>query len=73
MTSKCRLTFAGTNFEIVSLSGTCSDRGHSQAGTLKLELLIRLYDPLYAQLWTALTSIQQSTPLAVVQHRGVKR
>ena len=37
-----------------------------------LELLVRQYDPFYTQLWTALTSIQQRTLLAVVQQRGVK-
>jgi hypothetical protein len=36
-----------------------------------LELLVRQYDPFYTQLWTALTSIQQRTLLAVVQQRGV--
>jgi hypothetical protein len=37
-----------------------------------LELLVRQYDPFYTQLWTALTSIQQRTLLAVVQQHGVK-
>jgi hypothetical protein len=37
-----------------------------------LELLVRQYDPFYTQLWTALTSIQQRTLLAVVEQRGVK-
>jgi hypothetical protein len=37
-----------------------------------LDLLVRRYDPFYAQLWTALTSIQQRTLLAVVQQHGVK-
>jgi hypothetical protein len=36
-----------------------------------LELLVRQYDPFYTQLWTALTSIQQRTLLAVIQQRGV--
>ena len=37
-----------------------------------LELFVRQYDPFYTQLWTALTSIQQRTLLAVIQQRGVK-
>jgi uncharacterized protein len=36
-----------------------------------LELLVRQYDPFYTQLWTALTSIQQRTLLAVIQQGGV--
>ena len=36
-----------------------------------LELLVRQYDPFYTQLWTALTSIQQRTLLAVIEQRGV--
>jgi hypothetical protein len=35
-----------------------------------LELLVRQYDPFYTQLWTALTSIQQRTLVAVIEQRG---
>jgi hypothetical protein len=37
-----------------------------------LELLVRQYDPFYTQLWTAVTSIQQRTLLAVITQGGVK-
>jgi hypothetical protein len=36
-----------------------------------LELLVRRYNPFYTQLWTLLTSVQQSTLLAVIQRREV--
>lgn len=36
-----------------------------------LERLVRQYDPFYTQLWTAATSIQQKTLLAVIAEGGV--
>ena len=42
-----------------------------QVVTQSLELLVRQYDPFYTQVWTALTSIQQKTLLAVIEEQGV--
>src|ERR1700741_1592507 len=42
-----------------------------QVVTQSLELLVRQYDPFYTQIWTALTSIQQKTLLAVIEAQGV--
>jgi AAA+ ATPase superfamily predicted ATPase len=36
-----------------------------------LWLIVRQYDPFYTQTWSALTSIQQKTLLAVLQQKGV--
>jgi uncharacterized protein len=36
-----------------------------------LDLLVRQYDPFYTQIWTALTSIQQKTLLAVIEESGL--
>lgn len=42
-----------------------------QVVTQSLELLVRQYDPFYTKVWTALTSIQQKTLLAVIEEQGV--
>jgi ribosomal protein L35AE/L33A len=36
-----------------------------------VRLLVRQYDPFYTQIWSALTSIQQKTLIAVIKEQGV--
>ena len=37
-----------------------------------MRLIVRQYDPFYTQIWSALTSIQQKTLLAVIQEGGLR-
>jgi hypothetical protein len=42
-----------------------------QVVSSSLELLVRQYDPFYTQVWSALTSIQERTLIAVIEEQGI--
>jgi ribosomal protein L35AE/L33A len=69
-------------YNVQMLAHTCwnelRDRANKRPATLNmgvveasLQLLVRQYDPFYTQIWSALTSIQQKTLIAVIKERGV--
>jgi ribosomal protein L35AE/L33A len=69
-------------YNVQMLAHTCwnelRDRANKRPAILNmgvveasLQLLVRQYDPFYTQIWSALTSIQQKTLIAVIKERGV--